>query len=332
MGEAGGTFEGGGKGVSIGVIVPCYNGGRFLRDLVQSLQSQTFSDWECVIVDDGSTDDSRQIGDILAASDSRIIMKSQNNKGMAEARNAGYEASNPTNKYLLFIDVDDKLMPDALETLWQAIESRPSLVAVYGSSRSFGETPRSVNFSDLEGYARKRLGYRNGKITQLSVEDDLTFPDMLIRNWIITPGQALIRRAAYHQIGGFDQSVFLAADWDMWIRLTRKGPINFVDKTVLLYRLHETNGSRSKGLMERQALAVRYKAVASSENNSSERLVAVRLLRRHLIENVHSRAYWAAQSLSKGDLLGCARQLWHTLRPLFNLMGFAFSRLNLARP
>jgi glycosyltransferase involved in cell wall biosynthesis len=55
----------GGKRVSIGVIVPCYNGGRFLRDLVESLQSQTFSDWECIIVDDGSTDDSKHIANVL---------------------------------------------------------------------------------------------------------------------------------------------------------------------------------------------------------------------------------------------------------------------------
>src|ERR1700756_3888944 len=74
--EANGPFEGGGRHLSIGVIVPCYNGGRFLRDLVGSLRSQTFSDWECVIVDDGSTDDSKPIADMLAASDSRIIVKS----------------------------------------------------------------------------------------------------------------------------------------------------------------------------------------------------------------------------------------------------------------
>jgi glycosyltransferase involved in cell wall biosynthesis len=318
--------------VSIGVIVPCYNGGRFLRDLVESLQSQTFSDWECIIVDDGSTDDSKDIADMIAASDSRIIVKSQNNKGMAEARNTGYNVSSPTNQFVLFVDVDDKLMPDALETLRGAIESKPALVAVYGSSRSFGTRSPPVDLADLERYARERLGYRNCKVSQLAVDDELTFPDMLIKNWIITPGQALIRRSAYDQIGGFDQSVFHAADWDMWIRLTRKGPIRFVDKTVLLYRLHETNNSRKKGMMERHALAVRYKAVASSENNSSERLIAVRLLRRHLIENVLSRSRWAARSLSKGELLGCARQLRYALRPLIDLTRFVFSRLNWARP
>jgi GT2 family glycosyltransferase len=184
----------------------------------------------------------------------------------------------------------------------------------------------------LPAYARERLGYRNCKVTRLAIDEELTFPDMLIKNWIITPGQVLIRRSAYDQVGGFDQSVFHAADWDMWIRLTRKGPIKFVDKTVLLYRLHESNTSRAKGLMERHALAVRYKAVTSSEQNSSEHLIAVRLLRRHLIENVLSRSRWAAQNLSKGELLGCARQLRYALRPLLDLTRFVFSRDNWVQP
>lgn len=314
--------------MSISVIVPCYNGEKFLCDLIESLQSQTFPDWECVIVDDGSTDDSRHIADRFAASDSRIIVKSQDNKGMAEARNTGYYASNPINRFVIFIDVDDRLMPDALETLRRAIESKPALVAAYGSSTSFGTSSPAGELANLERYARERLGYRNYKVSRLAIDEELTFPDMLIKNWIITPGQVLIRRSAYDQVGGFDQSVFHAADWDMWIRLTRKGPIKFVDKTVLLYRLHESNTSRAKGLMERHALAVRYKAVTSSEQNSSERLIAVRLLRRHLIENVLSRSRWAAQSLSKGELLGCARQLRYALRPLLDLTRFVFSRDN----
>jgi glycosyltransferase involved in cell wall biosynthesis len=80
---------------------------------------------------------SRHIADRFAASDSRIIVKPQDNKGMAEARNTGYYTSNPTNKFVIFIDVDDRLMPDALETLRRAIESRPAFVAVYRIAKIF---------------------------------------------------------------------------------------------------------------------------------------------------------------------------------------------------
>lgn len=98
----------------ISVIVPVYNAARYLTDCVQSVQTQTYSNWELILVDDGSTDGSAELCDKLAAGDRRIRVVHKENAGVSAARNDGiYRAK---GEYIAFVDADDTVMPDYLET------------------------------------------------------------------------------------------------------------------------------------------------------------------------------------------------------------------------
>lgn len=108
--------------VTISVVMPVFNVEPFLARAVDSVRAQTFQDFELILVDDGSTDDSGSICDTFAASDSRISAIHQENLGLSAARNAGIDASN--GNYLCFIDSDDYIFPGMLMTLLAAMENR----------------------------------------------------------------------------------------------------------------------------------------------------------------------------------------------------------------
>lgn len=103
------------NGHVISIIVPVFNAAPFLRDCVDSVLAQTFADWELILVDDGSADDSRTVCDGFAARDARIRVVSQRNRGPAAARNAGVRLAG--GRYVMFLDADDRLFDHALATL-----------------------------------------------------------------------------------------------------------------------------------------------------------------------------------------------------------------------
>lgn len=121
----------------VSVIVPCYNLATYLPETLNSIMDQSFSNWECIIVDDGSTDDSAEIAHVFANKDSRFRIISLNNSGVAIARNIGVEAS--LGKYLLFLDADDIITTCYMESAVYALEADPSLTVVYGKAERFGE-------------------------------------------------------------------------------------------------------------------------------------------------------------------------------------------------
>lgn len=100
----------------ISVIIPCYNGSKYLHVVYQCLKQQTFEDFEAIFIDDGSTDDSGIIIDSFAKSDSRVNVIHQKNSGVSAARNAGLQIAK--GEYICFIDCDDKVENDYLEKLY----------------------------------------------------------------------------------------------------------------------------------------------------------------------------------------------------------------------
>ena len=116
------------------MVTPCYNGSRYLGDCVASVKSQTLQDWEMVIVDDGSTDDTADVADKLAEDDGRVRVIHQANRGAAAARNAGAAASAP---YLLFLDSDDVLAPAMLSDR-HLPRRHPDVAIVHTATRTLG--------------------------------------------------------------------------------------------------------------------------------------------------------------------------------------------------
>lgn len=121
----------------VSVIVPSYNLGQYLPETLQSVLSQTFQDWECLIVENGSTDGSMNVVTSFCASDTRFVpVVFHENQGVAAARNKGLELAE--GEYILFLDADDLIAPGYMEAAVKALDSDHSLNLVYGKARRFG--------------------------------------------------------------------------------------------------------------------------------------------------------------------------------------------------
>ncbi|MBO5613044.1 MAG: glycosyltransferase family 2 protein [Prevotella sp.] len=121
----------------ISIIVPCYNGAEFLRETLDCLQKQTIEDWECVIVNDGSTDNSIEILREYEAKDSRYKVIDKENEGPSVARNVAIAAS--SGKYILPLDADDLIAPTYAEKAIEYLEQHPQTKLVYCKARFFGD-------------------------------------------------------------------------------------------------------------------------------------------------------------------------------------------------
>lgn len=122
---------------AVSVIIPSYNLGKYLPETLESVAAQTFTDWECIIVENGSKDGSRQLVNEWCARDSRFVAELfSENKGVAAARNRGLEMAK--GEYILFLDADDLITPGYMASAVAAFEANPSLTVVYGQAERFG--------------------------------------------------------------------------------------------------------------------------------------------------------------------------------------------------
>lgn len=129
--------------IRISVIIPVYDVEAYLCECLDSVLNQTFSDWEAICVDDGSTDNSAEFLADYRAKDQRIKVIKQANKGLSSARNTGIEAA--TGDYILFLDGDDWLEPDAMETIARSLNGEDMLCF---SGRRYFEASKSFNCAD----------------------------------------------------------------------------------------------------------------------------------------------------------------------------------------
>ena len=205
----------------ISVIIPTFNHGKFIAETLESVFAQTYQNYEVIVINDGSTDETEAVlGPDLEAQ--RIRYFRQENQGVAAARNAGLALA--TGEWIAFLDDDDLWPPDKLE--WQvACLEASNAVVVGGLCSRFG----------LEG-ERKKKGDSH-KIEFLATAD------LFRGNPFGSPGQTLIRKSALEKIGGLDTAIWGLDDLDLWIRLSRIGSIQRVDRVSLHYRVHDSNAS-----------------------------------------------------------------------------------------
>ena len=184
----------------VSVIIPAYNAASTLGETLDSLIDQTSARWEAIVVDDGSTDDTAVVAARYVARDRRIRMLRQANAGEGAARNAGL--SQARFEWVLFLDADDWLLPDALEHLTRATEVA-EVDAVLG------------------GWERVAADGRVGDAEYGPLAGDLF--EFFARYCVFPIHSALVRRSALRWTGPFDTTLRTCADWDFWQRLTRSG-------------------------------------------------------------------------------------------------------------
>lgn len=241
----------------ISIIIPAYNAERFLAFTLDSVAAQTFSAWEAIIVDDGSRDNTHAIAQEYVQRDNRFRIVCQENRGLPAARNAGYAASDAASEFLIFLDSDDTWEADALQTLFATLKSHPQAPAAHGVVRLIDADGHLFLPGDGEAATRRRYGIVGRKWVEHPRHKPTTFAMLAYRNCLPTPGMVLIRRAALEEVGPFVETLRSAEDWEMWLRLTRRHNLAFVDKIVLNYRKHGANMSAKDKVMRQAELEVR---------------------------------------------------------------------------
>ncbi len=259
----------------ISVIIPVYNAEKYLRRTVASVQSQTFPNWEIVLMDDGSQDSSLEIAAALCRENSRIFSYRQANAGGSAARSHGIEKSNPSFPYVLCLDNDDLLLPEALEKLLALLERNPQAPAACGFLLDIDDNDAAiVGYDRLEPLTHRR-GVDGLRLIRRKPTAPVVFGDLCFRNHIVTPGQVLIRKAAIRTTGAFDTSLAYIDDYDLWWRLTMQvGPLPVLPAPVLLYRHHASNLSGNKMAGRTGAAAFRWRLLTHPAMTPAQRQTA----------------------------------------------------------
>jgi glycosyltransferase involved in cell wall biosynthesis len=286
----------------ISVVIPVFNGQEYLATTLDSVAAQTEERWECVVVDDGSVDDSHALALEYATRDPRFRALRQDNSGASAARNTGYRATDGQTTYVTFMDSDDVWLPHALTTLVDRLEASSAAVGSHGLAEFIDAAGRPLDPGSYAQRGRHRLALQGRRFAPLPDSAPTDFNVLINGNVLFPPGLLIARRTVYDRAGPFDESFNGPEDWDMLIRLSRHGHLEFVNAVLLLYRRHENNLGAADTVPE-QAWRVRCKAFYSPENSAEQQKLARRGWRAYQAMLMRERLRSAWEGLRSGRVL-----------------------------
>ncbi len=209
----------------ISVLMSVFNGERYLIKAIDSILNQTFKDFEFIIIDDGSTDNTIETLNTFLI-DHRISLIAQDNSGPAAARNVGLEKA--TGEYLAFLDSDDYWMPDKLVQQLNFIDSHKECGLVHTDYRIFHEEPKVSKPFKQPGW-----------FSRWSEEERLLVCDTIGTLTVLTYTELV------KEVGGFREDLHGTEDWDLWIRISKDSKICKLNYETACYRIHPTGISQS---------------------------------------------------------------------------------------
>jgi glycosyltransferase involved in cell wall biosynthesis len=219
--------------VTVGVVIPAYNVRSYIGDALTSVLAQDLADWECIVVDDGSTDDTAAV--VATFDDPRIRLVSQPNAGVSAARNEGIRQTSA--EAIVFLDGDDTLHPTALRRLRESLMRHPEAVLAFGTSL------RMTPSGEIEPGQKdpERHAYVTGDV----------LPHMLVHDRVFwNGGQILARTRFLREAGGYRSGLRLSEDWEFFCRLSALGPCAFIgpQEEVLRHRVRPGSAAPTLGL------------------------------------------------------------------------------------
>ena len=206
----------------VSIVLATHDGARFLPEALASVQAQTFGDWELVLVDDGSTDDTPAIV-ARAAADPRVRPLAGPRRERCAARNRGIAEARAA--FVAFLDADDAWAPEKLARQVAALDAEPAAALCYTIARYVDATGRPLA-------VRRPPEPLAGRI----------FPALVRANRMIL-SSVVVRRTALDAAGGFDETMptIGCEDWDLWLRIARRAPVAVVAEELTRYRVHGAN-------------------------------------------------------------------------------------------
>lgn len=285
----------------VSVVIPSYNSARYVTAAVDSVLQQSFADHEVLVIDDGSTDDTRAVVSRLGPS---VRYYHQANSGVSVARNRGITES--AGRYVAFLDADDTWFSSKLERQLDAMARTPGFGLCYTGFRFVDDAMRP-----LRDFHPRQF-------------DDALEAVLFEGNIVSSICTVLVERSLFEEVGGFDPALSQCADWDMWVRLARKTRFLALDEVLVTYRQHATNMSRSTPLLERDSRLVLEKGFGDPATPESLRTRMSRALARNWM--VLAGSYYHAGRYR--DFMRCSLQaLWHNPAQAARLAGYPFRRV-----
>ncbi|MGI4022331.1 MAG: glycosyltransferase family 2 protein [Janthinobacterium lividum] len=230
----------------VSVIIPCYNYGKFLSEALDSVLSQTYTNWECIVVNDGSTDNSEIIGKKYENNDSRFKYIYQKNAGHSSARNTALKVSK--GKYIQFLDADDMLEREKLNLQVSLMEEKPEVDLVYSDILGFLDKDPERKLTPASFFTQPLLSGRGETI----------IANLISTNFFL-PGCVIMRRTVYERIGTMKSS-YGFEDWEYFFRMAIEG-FSFYhdgrDDVKLLSRTHGNNTTHKGMEMIKSKIIVR---------------------------------------------------------------------------
>ena len=281
-------------GPLVSVIVPAYNYGHVIGQTLEAVLAQTYRRLECIVIDDGSADDTREVVERYAAADARVRYVLQRNAGVSAARNNGLAQSR--GDYVQFLDADDLLEPRKVELHVEYLEAHPEVDVVYGSARFFSTERMDERLFSMfderatSSYIPQLDAGRGGALKALA-------------GAIMPINTALVRRRVVESVGPFDTGLNSVEDSDFWIRCAAKGhSFQYYDPegTLALVRSHAVSASKNRRNQLRKLIQLRRKVARTVTDEE-----ALRVNRQIYSEEM---GYLGVEEVAAGSLLrglGC---------------------------
>jgi glycosyltransferase involved in cell wall biosynthesis len=262
----------------VSFIIPTHNYARFLGEAIDSALAQTYPNFELIVVDDGSTDNTPEI---VAPLQHRLRYIRQEQSGPSAARNSGIRASR--GELIAFLDADDVWLPHKTATQVRYLLEHPETGLVSGRTRLTGD----------QGKDPPRIGYRRRRALRrlIALRAGVAFRNLLLsdRNYIAT-STVMLRRQCLDLVGHFDESLSRVEDFNLWLRVARHFGIARLPEVLAHHRFHESNLARDREAMRSAAFANLDRICAACpEATRLRNRVAARLHLRHGLTDIYER-------------------------------------------
>jgi glycosyltransferase involved in cell wall biosynthesis len=302
----------------ISIIIPTYNRAKYVTRAIAAIQSQAFTEWELIIVDDGSSDGTAEVLPAIAAGDGRVQYIRQANAGVSVARNTGIAAMHSDSRYIMFHDDDDWLTEDALERLNALAAAFPDAPAVTGLPLHCDDNGFSAEtLETCYGAKRIAVGW-NGFATKMAFDAPESFASMAVWCGIATPALALIRRDAFAKTCGFVTRCQPSEDWLLWLDLTRQGNIPRTGSITLNKRVHAGAITQNGKAMSAGEPAVRREVLMLSGVTAQQRLI---LLQGYFLTGL-ANASWAFDDFRNRKVVSGFKQILRLFKRLIRVSSF----------
>lgn len=251
----------------ISIIIPVYNQEKYLAETLNSVLNQSYSNWECILVNDGSADNSVSVINQYLAKDNRFSFINSENKGVSHARNLALKQVK--GDYILFLDGDDIIHPEKLQMAISNFEQNTDLSIVFNTTNYFQDTIENVLFD-------------------IQLETELVNFNGILLYWgekiTIPIHSAIIQKTLFDGIE-FNTNLTAQEDWLVWLRLFQKKPKVFIlDEVLSYYRKHNTSRTQTVSLKEDH-----FKALQIFENYID--LEDYKLLLLHQVKRYYNKSY-----------------------------------------